>query len=220
MINNKVYLTFFVIEMKKNRREFIGCAVQAAIGGTVLVAGIPSSEYADVWGFDEKYQQGRTKNGLAAVVAGIIGHEMYGGSSVDLAVKKRFWPDARVTGSTSEDSIDTNIDLFWTSSRFRANYSDDRLRGEVHKSEFNWKVEQTGPSTYRIKRWGPKFDSTLELRVADGRIHGTYKRPGPHFDWSINGSYDAQGHVNVRIDGPLTLGIELEGRVTARASPR
>ncbi|MDP2907113.1 MAG: hypothetical protein Q8O03_04190 [Nanoarchaeota archaeon] len=187
--------------------------------GLFLSYSVISSEYIDIPGFGGKnLGTGRTKNSISAIVAGIASKEIYGNSEINLKVKKHFWPDAELTGYTTENSVDTKTDVLLTSARFKAETdTEDLLNGEVDKSEFDWKVKQTGPNTYKIARWGPKFDATLELKIEEGGIiKGTYNRPGPHFDWGIKGTYDKEGNVNIEIDGPLNLGIVLEGKVIKR----
>lgn len=183
--------------------------------------GVVSSEYMDLPGWSEKLQAGRTKNAISAVVGGIIGREIYGNSNVDLEIQKRLFPNARVTGTTTPNSIDTHVDLALTSSDFIAHPIPNAqgynfIEGTVRKSEFNWNVKQKSGNTYEINRFGPKFDARLVLDVRGGVIRGTYIRPGLHFDWDIEGTYDAEGNVTCTIDGPLNLGVTLDGRVTPR----
>ena len=185
-----------------------GIVAAAALG--FLVSSI---EYTDLPGFGSKMPEaGRTKNSIAAVVGGVIGQKMYGDSSVDLRIKKTFFPDARVTGHTTAKSIDTYVGLVLTSAHFEG--KGNPLIGEVHKSEFNWGVEQIAPNRYDIKRFGWKFNAHLNIDVKDGKISGTYIRDGPHFNWKIDGTYDTNGNVNCEIDGHACLGITLEGKVT------
>ena len=70
---------------------------------------------------------------------------------------------------------------------------------KLNKSEFDWKVKQLEYDMYEIVRFEPKFNTILELRVQDGKISGTYVRPGLHFDWEINGTYDKNENVNLRL---------------------
>jgi hypothetical protein len=51
------------------------------------------------------------------------------------------------------------------------------MRETVDKSEFDWNVTQVDPSTWQIGRFDLKFDQTLTLTVADGRITGTLDKP-------------------------------------------
>ena len=198
-----------------------------AIKKTLLVIGLAagvsmpiiSAEYADLPApFDA--QQGRTKNAIASVVVGTIGQQLYGNShvNVNVNVKKYFFSDSKVTGTTTPDSIDTKMDLTFSSNRYTANKNpkSNNFKGKVDKSEIDWKVQQTSQTTYEISRWGPKFDSSLELTIKDGKISGTYIRDGPNIDWDIQGTYDEQGNINVEIDGPLTLGITLEGTINKK----
>lgn len=197
--------------------KILGSAIEGLALATIVGGSVVSSEYTDIMGFSEELQAGRTKNSIAAVTAGIIGQKMYGDSDVDLEIQKQFYPDARVVGKTTSESVDTKVDLTFTSSRFTGhNNAKGRLEGEVDKSEFNWNVKQSSKNRYDIARWGPKFDAALELTVKDGVISGTYIRPGPHFDWDVTGTYDANGNVNYEIDGPFNLGITLNGKITPR----
>lgn len=181
----------------------------------LAVFGLASSEYQDVFGFDNKAESGRTKNSIAAVVTGIIGQELYGNSRINVDIEKTMWPDAKVTGYTTSDSIETHVDLLVTSAHFSAKRNGNgHLEGTVDKSEFDWNVKQIGPSSYDVNRFGPKFDARVDLTVEDGKITGTYVRPGPHFDWEITGTYNDNGDVNYTIDGPLNLGITLNGKIT------
>lgn len=178
---------------------------------------IASSEYMDVPGFDTKIQAGRTKNSISTVVAGVVARDLYGDANIELKVKKHFWPDAKLKGYTTKESINAKMDLLLTSATFTANKEDGLLKGEVDKSEFDWKIEQTGPNTYKIARWGPKFDAALELTVnEDGTITGKYVRQGIHFDWHVEGTYDSEGNVEIEIDGPLNWGVTLEGKITPK----
>jgi hypothetical protein len=200
-----------------DRRQFLRTALYGGTIAALVGAGILSSEYTDLPGFDDKIQAGRTKNSIAAVVAGIVGQKLYGNSNIDLEIQKSLFPDARVTGNTTPNSVDTYVNLALTSTHFVGqNNSSGQLEGEVDKSEFNWKVKQTSEDKYEIARWGPKFDGALELTVKDGKISGTYIRGGPHFNWKVNGTYDNLGHVKYEIDGPLNLGITLDGKITPK----
>ena len=191
--------------------------IRTFLGGAAILAtiGMVNScrEYADYPGFSEKTEMGRTKNAISAVVAGIAAQQAYGDANVGMEVKKTFWPDATLTGTVTPDAIDTKTNVFFSSAKFNARGSEGGLVGKVDKSEFDWRVEQTGQDTYRIKRLGWKFDSYLQLTAKDGCITGTYKRPGPHFDWTVDGTYTKDGSARIEIDGPLNLGVTLEGKL-------
>ena len=186
--------------------------------GIVGAFGIPCSEYQDFPGFSNKSPEaGRTQNSIAAVVSGIVGQKIYGSSDVDMEIEKTFFPNARVTGNTTPSSVNTYVGLSFTSAAFNAkNNSEGMLEGEVDKSEFNWGVKQSSSTIYDIARFGPKFDGFLDIHVENGKINGNYVRGGPHFDWPIEGTYDAEGNVKCTIDGPLTLGITLKGKITPK----
>lgn len=200
-----------------NRRQFLKRIVYGGATTALVGAGILSSEYTDLPGFDDKVQAGRAKNSIATVVAGIVGQKLYGNSIIDLEIQKSIFPDAKITGNTTPTAVNTYVDLALTSVHFEGqNNSSGQLEGEVHKSGFNWKVKQTSENRYEIARWGPKFDGALEITVKDGKISGTYIRGGPHFNWGVNGTYDASGKIRCEIDGPLNLGITLEGKITPK----
>ncbi len=186
-----------------------------ALGALAIGYSVITGEYMDLPGFSDKLQTGRTKNSVAAVIAGIVGQRVYGNSDIDVKIKKKFFPDAKVEGHTTLDRIDTNVDLMLSSSHFTAqkNTASGYLQGRVDKSEFDWGVEQVADNSFKIKRFGPKFNATIHLNVGNGFIEGVYVRPGPHFNWGISGTYDKNGNVNVEIDGPLNLGITLEGKI-------
>jgi len=195
--------------MDKAKLVYLGAGVIFA------TSGITCGEYCDQPGFSNKVEAGRTKNSIATIVAGIVGQKMYGDSRINLEIQKSFYPDARVTGRTNQNSVDTHVDLAFTSARFTAQKNNEgNLDGEVDKSEFDWKVKQISEDTYEIARFGPKFDATLVITVKDGKISGKYLRPGPHFNWDISGTYDQAGNVNFEIDGPFNLGITLDGKIT------
>lgn len=183
-----------------------GAAVVAILGFAIA-----STEYMDIPGIGNSVQAGRTKNSIAAVVTGLVGQQMYEKSKIDVKVQKIVWPDADLTGQTSSTSVNTYVDLSLSKANFQAEENlAGMLEGEVKKSEFNWKVKQTGQNTYEIARFGPKFDATY------GQISGTYVRPGPHFNWDISGTYDDNGNVDFEIDGPLNLGIDIVGTIKER----
>jgi len=201
-------------DMYKKIKKYSTEVIVGGVVTAIVTFGVIASEYQDIFGFDNKRESGRSKNSIAAIVSGIVGKELYGDSNIDLEVKKSLWPDARVTGYTTENSIDTSMNLFFTSVHFtgRDNIS-GMLKGDVDKSEFDWKVKQKGKGIYEINRFGPKFDAKLRLKIENGKITGEYERPGPNIDWDIDGTYDNQGNVNIEIDGPLTLGVRLEGKI-------
>jgi hypothetical protein len=196
-----------------DRRDFLERAFYAGAGILGIGALTAAVEYLDVPG-PIKAEWGRTKNSIAAVVAGLVGKKLYENSTINIEIQKHIWPNAKVIGQTTPTSIDTYVDLATTSAHFVANENEDgQLVGEVDKSEFDWKVKQTSTNSYDFARWGPKFDANLILNVADGKISGTYVRTGPNFNWDVIGTYDDNGNVNIEIDGPVNLGIRLVGRI-------
>lgn len=189
--------------------------VGAVLG--VMGVSIVSGEYADISGIGFKGMEGaRGKNSISAVVGGIIGQKLYGNSEIDLTLKKVFWPNSKLRGITTSNSINTDADLTFGRANFRAKKTNGKLEGEVDKSEFDWKVEQSGEDRYKIGRFGPKFDGELYLVVKDGRVRGEFHRYGFNISWGIDGKYDKEGNVDVEIDGPLTLGVDLVGKIEKR----
>ena len=136
-----------------------------------------------------------------------------GDADVDMQVEKFFWPDADLSGSVTEDGADVVTELLFTSARYQDNGAGE---GKVKKSEFDWKVRQTAPNTWEIKRFALKWDSELQLFAQDGKITGEFIRKGPAINWTINGTYDNQGNVKIRIDAPFTMGITMSGKITPR----
>ncbi len=190
-----------------------------ALATTLITTGITTSEYADLpMPFTEKTEMGRTKNSIAAVISGTIAKEIYPKSEVNLEIQKTFWPNAHVTGYTTENTIATDVnDLAFTSVHYKAEKNPQgNLNGLVQKSEFDWDVNQTAINKYHIHRLLFKFDSDLELKAQDGKITGTYFRHGPAFNWSINGNYDASGNIKVHVNVPAGLDFTLEGKIIAK----
>ena len=202
--------------MKRNLIGRVAKYGAIALGATVFSVGTcVTSEYSDVMGFSGDNEMGRTKNSLAAVIAGIAAQKMHGNSTLDLKIKKNLWSNARITGKTTSNSVQTDIDLALASVHFKADgSSSSNLSGTVDKSEFDWGLKQKDNASYDIARFGPKFDSVLHLNVQNGKIKGLYERRGPHINWDINGTYDSSGNVKIDVTAPLTLGITLEGKIT------
>ena len=125
-----------------DRRKFLkytlGTAA-VALGARELFS---LSEYTDMPGFDDDYEAGRTKNSLATLVAGIVGQKIYGSSKFELDMEKSWFPDTKVTGHTTRDTIDSYVGLALTSSHFTAARKNGLLEGTVAKSEFNWGVNE------------------------------------------------------------------------------
>lgn len=189
--------------------------ISLGLSAAIFTLAIPAIEYMDILGPSQDVQIGRTKNSIATVVAGTIGQKMHGNSRIQLEIEKQMWPDSTLSGHTTSQYIQTEVDLSLGEAIYKAQADErGRMHGEVDKSELNWKVQQTDVNKFDIARWGPKFDSELELNVKDGNITGTYIRNGVHFNWDIEGTYDQQGNVEVEIDGPLNLGITLKGKIT------
>jgi hypothetical protein len=195
-----------------NRRSWIGYGF---IAGSVIYGLTIISEYADIP--LTKTESGRTKNSIATVVSGIIANKMYDNSKIELEVQKQSWPDSKITGETTDSTILSYNDLSMTSAKFTAQKNrDGKFEGKVDKSEFNWDITQTGNEKYHVGRFGLKFDADLEIKVSKGKITGEYQRHGIRFNWDIEGIYDSLGNVNINIDGPMNLGINLVGKITKR----
>ena len=174
------------------------------------------SSYIDMWGFSSDMQAGRTKNGIAVMVSGIVASELHPGETTtfEFDVEKFMYPDAEITGHTTPLNIESYMPLAFSSSTFSvASDSNGTFEGNVKKSEFDWSVTGTA-STWEVNRWGPKFDSALVLTCHNGTITGTYVRPAFwQIDWDITGSYTDDGHVTIDVRAPFMFGFTLTGRV-------
>jgi hypothetical protein len=199
--------------MLSSRAQQIGvvAATMAAIGVGALTLN-SCWQYTDLPGFSGKTSQGRTKNALAAAVAGIVAEKIAPNSVIDLEIQKFWYPDAHVEGRVQNGSISTHVPLAFTSATFKAEDHGGQISGTVEKSEFDWDIKQTGPESWEIGRALMKFDHALNLSVKDGRVNGELVRI-MGANWKIDGSYTPLGEVEIRIDAPLTLGITLRGRV-------
>ncbi len=179
----------------------------AVVTGTAEI--IPANEYVNS-GL-HKETAGGEKNAVATLISGIIGQKIYGSSKVDINVEKMFWPDSKITGETTPDSInvsddnDTNVDL--------KKSTDDLSSGEIDKGGVDWDIKQTGPNTYKIENVGPFNDATLIVEIKNGKIIGTYKRPFFDLNWTVGGSYRTDGTVNIVVNVPLGPDIELDGTI-------
>lgn len=150
------------------------------------------------------------------MVSGIVGQRLYETSDIDVKVKKTLFSDSKVIGYTTYGSINTNMDLTFTSTHFKANNNNEGgLVGTIKKSEFDWEIKQVGPNKYDIGRALIKPDHTLILNIENGKIAGELRRI-MGFNWNIKGVYDSKGNVDINISAPLTLGIELEGQIVKR----
>ncbi len=183
---------------------------RAVVAAGLMVPIFVSSEYCDLPGFSGKLQQGRTINSLASIISGIVSKEAYGSSSSKGYVGKFLWPDAELNTEVDSNSISSLVGVLFTSSKLEAKYPSNFLEGSVEKSEFDWKVKQIGVDTYEINRFGPKFDTTLDISVRNGVIHGMYKRPFG-FDWAIEGAYDDQGY-SFNVSVPLGLDFSVNAK--------
>ena len=136
-----------------NRRTFLKYAGISAVAGLL----IPLIEYAEIPGTGVRgVEVARSKDGIAAVVAGIVAQKMYDNSQIDLQIEKKFWPDAKLTGNTTKNSIDAYVGLATVTSHFSAKKdSKGMFKGIVSKSEFNSVINQESPNSYHIERFGP-----------------------------------------------------------------
>lgn len=198
----------------KTRNKIAELFTTGLVAAGIMIGGA-WEEYLDFPGDDEGNQAGRAKNSYAAMVTGLIAQRMYPNSTIDVDVVKSFYPDAHVEGTVTPYSIDTYVPLTLTSATFKAKTNDrGLLEGKVDKSGFDWIVEQTGPDSYQVGRFCLKFDNSVSLVVANGRIVGKIKRGIDEFNWTIDGTYDNDGNIEVGIDGPVNWGIGLEGKIT------
>jgi hypothetical protein len=193
------------------------------VSGSILFAfgtGIfMTSQYADYsWPFTKNTNKGRTKNSISAVIGGTVAKQLYDKSEINLEIEKKFWPNAHVTGYTTEDSIVSNVnDLAFTKVNYNAEKNaKGNLQGIVKKSEYNWDVEQTSANKYHIDRASLKFNSDLELKTQNGKITGTYIRHGLSYNWPIEGTYDTNGNVKMHVNVPWGLDFNLEGNITQK----
>lgn len=193
-----------------------------AASGVALTFGIISGiSYMDLpLGFISS-SDARLKSGAAAVVSGLVSQELGNGNNViDMESQKFFWPDSGLTGKTSPSSIETRLNTWFSSANFHASrdaYGD--LNGRVDKSKYDWGVHSKGSGSgdYEISRIGLQWNSGIkDLVVSNGKISGTFIRPGLSFDLGIEGTYDKQGNVTIDIDNAFVFGITLEGTIKPR----
>ena len=179
----------------------------------LVIFAIPMGEYADLPGFSNKHQTGRTKNSLATLVAAKLAHELYPNqaATVDLAMEKSMFPDTTVTGTYSPNKTEITVPVTFSSATLGGNWSGDTFSGTVDKSEFDWTITQTGDD-WNVDRALLKFTCTLKLTAKDGKITGVYERP-VGFDWHINGTYTEDGQINLNVDGSWCLGFDLVGTI-------
>ncbi len=219
-LHNEHATDSFGSSLGRLKDKVLNSKLTRALAMMVPLAGVGFSghvigEYADWPGiFSGRCEAGRTKNSISAVIAGIVGQKLHGDSVIDLEVQKICFPDASLKGRTTQETIDTIVQLASTSAHFTSKISSDgKFEGDVDKSEFDWNVRQSSVNSWEIARFGPKFDTTLKLEIRDGKISGVYERPGLAFDWDISGSYDDSGNVEIVIDAPLTLSVTLSGTI-------
>lgn len=158
---------------------------------------------------NKKAYMGRTKNAVAALVTGLVAEKIDQNVDFKFQLEKPFWPDAEAQGSVKNGKIDSLVDLTFSSSEFVGT----RAGGTVNKSEYDWDIQQINENTWHVGRMLMKFDSDLILNIQDGKITGEFVRSGNHFDWSINGTYDENGNVEIDVGIPFSNDLRIVGRV-------
>jgi hypothetical protein len=188
----------------------------AAVGGVTGFL-LTAAWAIGIWGnyFDfpsivKTAQGGRPRNAVSVLVAGVVADEAYGKSNFDLRVKKTLYPDSRIVGSVSENEVKARTSLLFTSATFES--SPGLEKGNVSKSEFDWSVEKSAPGSWNIGRMLFKFDNTLELTVKDGVVKGRFVRPWA-WDWSISGTCNPEGDVDIKVYCPFSPDLRLVGKV-------
>jgi hypothetical protein len=199
---------------RRERSNMVGAALFGAIGVLGLAAlGIPAGQYSDGW--LKGQEEGRTKNSISAVVAGIVAEKAYGDATINLEVKRALWPDSHLSGEANRQGIDSTLELNWHPAHFTAQVgANGRIQGNVDKSEFDWTVTPITGNQWKIERFALKFDYVLTLNVSGGSICGQLERPGPAPDFQITGNYSPEGMVHITIDPSFGMGIELSGNIT------
>src|SRR3989338_3454448 len=154
--------------------------VAGVIGGGIFELFV-AGQYSDLPGFSDDHQTGRTKNSIASVICGVVGQKMYDGNSeLDLEVVKTMWPDANLTGHTTKDTIDSNVDLTFTRARFTASknaegkimMNDGQISGNYSKPlSFDYKNKRT----YEKENGKVDIDVKVPLSLDFG-IKGNVKR--------------------------------------------
>lgn len=201
-------------------RGFFG-GLKYIAGATILAMGLLGAgsciQHIDYPGFSEKTPSGgRTRNGVAALVAGATARTLHDSATIDMEVQKPWWPDAELTGHVTPSTVDTKVNVALSSAKFKGSLDDNGyLRGEVHKSEFNWHVQEREDGDYDLGRFMFKWNTKLRFKVwDDGKITGVYERSGPHWDWNLNGTYDPYGNVHIDVDVPWGFDFSLNGKIT------
>lgn len=189
----------------------------AAIATTIGL-GFHSCSYVDYPGYGKHTASGRTKNSVATIVTSAIAQQMYPqqDATINVAVQKPLYADVQITGQKTPTSLETKADLTFAHNDMHANIVREQLMGLIAKSEFDWQIKQVDKTKYHVSRANFKFDTTLDLKVENGNITGTYSHPLA-FNWNITGTYTKEGHINVTIDVPFsTANMTLEGKIARK----
>jgi hypothetical protein len=181
--------------------SFVAAAVYEFTVGGLVFEDVP---------IPDKNDFGRTVNASSAVIVGIISQKIAPNKNIEAIIKKPGWSDARLTGTTTNNTIETAVELNLTSSKFSAQGNGEQINGKVDKSEFDWEVKSRSVNTWEIGRFGLKFDHTLMLTASDGLISGRlYRTAG--FNWDISGTY-TNDSFNIQVEtGRLSPNFEITG---------
>ncbi len=193
-----------------------GISYASCMSAIVALCGLSfwSVQYADNWllAWDKDYTSGKIKNGLATMVAHEVARDLSSNAEINLKVKRTLWFDGNITGTVGATKGNVYID--GNKAVFESTIEQGKLTGKVRKHELDWKVEEGEDGKLKIRRWGPKFNSYLDVKADNGFIKGKYDRRGffkP--DWKVQGTYDDEGNVNVKINVPFGGDVNLEGKI-------
>jgi len=149
-----------------------------------------------------KYDFGRTVNSLSVLIATHVAHKIEPNCTFKMTIEKPWFPDAEMHGKCSTREISGEVSLTLSGCSVKATGESGSMKGTVDKSEWDWNIKQSGPDRWEIERFLLKLDTTLNITVKDGKITGTYDRPLA-FDWSLEGTYDKEGNVDISVSTPL-----------------
>jgi hypothetical protein len=188
-----------------------GALLKCATFGTALALLSGCTKFGDTPG-GGKENFGRTVNGFSTMLAGIITQAVATNATANFTVVKPGWADSTLTVTTTSSSIKSSADLALASCNFDATGSKGGMKGEIHKSEFNWTAEETGPGTWAVKRFGWKANYTLTYTINNGAISGVLQRP-LDYDWTFDGTY-RDGQLNLNIHTGFTEpNFQIQGKV-------
>ena len=200
----------------RSRMATAAAVVAGVIGVGTGIRIMQCQSFEDIPGFDSKKEFGREVNGLSALIMGAVAQQIHANSSFEGTILKPWYPDAPVAGHTTPGEVDSLVRLTLTSAHFTASGIANEQQGRVNKSEFDWGIEQTGPHTWKVGRFGFKLDKELQIVVENGAIHGNFSR-ALSWDWGISGTYTPSGHVDIHVaTGPLDPSFDIVGTVTGR----